>query len=198
MKKFYLLFFITIFLTSCLTTRSFNSSDACDIFKSNPQWRIITENTKNKWGVPVTLQLAFIKQESSFKKNAKPPRKKLFGIIPSKRASSAHGYSQALNGTWEDYKKSTGNTGANRKKFRDASDFIGWYIDGSYRLLKLPKTDVFNHYLAYHEGRGGFQKKTYNKKKWLLEVAKKVEGQAIGYTRQIKLCKLSKNKNSVL
>ena len=62
----------------------------------------------------------------------------------------------------------------------------------------MPKNDVLNHYLAYHEGRGGFQKKTYNKKKWLLNVAKKVQNQAAIYTKQIKSCKLSKNKNSVL
>ncbi len=185
-------------LASCVTTRQINTSDACDIFKGYPQWRIITENTKAKWGVPVTLQLAFIKQESSFKKNAKPPRSKLLGIIPSKRISSAYGYSQALDGTWDDYRSSTGNTSASRKNFRDASDFIGWYVDGSHRLLKLPKTDTFNHYLAYHEGRGGFQKKTFNSKKWLLNVAKKVEKQAISYTKQIKLCNFSKNKNSVL
>ena len=198
MKKIHIIFFIFLLISSCVTSRNINISDACDIFKSNPQWRIITENTKDKWGVPVTLQLAFIKQESSFKKNAKPPRNKLFGVIPSKRASSAYGYSQALDGTWEDYKKSTGRISASRKNFRDASDFIGWYIDGSYRLLKLPKTDVYNHYLAYHEGRSGFQKKTYNNKKWLLNVAKKVKNQAISYTKQINSCKLSKNKLSVL
>ncbi len=105
MKKIHLIFFIFLLISSCVTSRNINISDACDIFKSNPQWRIITENTKDKWGVPVTLQLAFIKQESSFQKNAKPPRNKLFGVIPSKRASSAYGYSQALDGTWDDYKK---------------------------------------------------------------------------------------------
>ncbi|MDB4233776.1 hypothetical protein N9852_01005 [Alphaproteobacteria bacterium] len=198
MKKTYIIAVIFLLLTSCVTTRQINTSDACDIFKAYPQWLIITEKTKEKWGVPVTLQLAFIKQESSFQKNAKPPRNKLLGVIPGKRMSSAYGYSQALDGTWEDYKSSTGNYGASRKNFRDASDFIGWYVDGSHRLLKLPKNDVLNHYLAYHEGRGGFQKKTYNNKKWLLNVAKKVQNQAAIFSKQIKSCKLSKNKNSVL
>ena len=81
---------------------------------------------------------------------------------------------------------------ADRKNFEDASDFIGWYIDGSYRLLKLNKSDVYNHYLAYHEGRGGYQKKSFNKKKWLLEVAKKVERQAKEYSSQIKKCNFHK------
>ena len=198
MKYFIYLLFAIIFINSCVTTRSFDSSNICSIFKSNPQWKIITENTKKKWGTPVSLQLAFIKQESSFEKNAKPSRKKFLGVIPSKRISTAYGYSQALDGTWNDYKISTGNSDANRKNFKDASDFIGWYVDGTYKLLKIQKTDIYNNYLAYHEGRGGYQKKTFNKKKWLLTVAKKVEKQAILYSNQIKNCKFSNKKNSVL
>jgi hypothetical protein len=171
----------------------FNTSNICDIFKTNPKWKSYTESTKEKWGVPVSLQLSFIKHESSFQRTARPPRKKVLGIIPGLRASSAYGYSQALDGTWEEYKKATGNSKADRKNFEDASDFIGWYIEGSYRLLKLDKSDVYNHYLAYHEGRGGYQKKSFNKKKWLLEVAKKVERQAKEYSSQIKKCNFHKN-----
>ena len=197
MKRLLYFFLTVVILNSCVTSRSFNSNDLCSIFKSNPQWKSITEKTKQKWGVPVTLQLAFIKQESSFKKNAKPPRGKLLGIIPGKRASSAYGYSQALDGTWEDYKKSSGNLLASRKDFKDASDFIGWYVDGSHRLLKIKKNDVYSQYLAYHEGRSGYKSKTYNKKKWLLDVSKKVESQAILYTKQLKNCKILKRKNSV-
>lgn len=191
MIKFLLIFFL--FLAGCVTDRSFNQSNICDIFKTKPKWKLYTENTKEKWGVPVSLQLSFIKQESSFQRTARPPRKKVLGFIPGLRASSAYGYSQALDGTWEEYKISTGNSNADRKNFEDASDFIGWYIDGSYRLLKLNKSDVYNHYLAYHEGRGGYQKKSFNKKKWLLDVAKKVERQAKEYSSQIKKCNFHKN-----
>jgi len=187
------LLILSLFLASCVTDRSFNTSNICDIFKTNPKWKSYTESTKEKWGVPVSLQLSFIKHESSFQRTARPPRKKVLGIIPGLRASSAYGYSQALDGTWEEYKKATGNSKADRKNFEDASDFIGWYIEGSYRLLKLDKSDVYNHYLAYHEGRGGYQKKSFNKKKWLLEVAKKVERQAKEYSSQIKKCNFHKN-----
>ena len=186
MIKYFLI--LSLFLASCVTDRSFNTSNICDIFKTNPKWKSYTESTKEKWGVPVSLQLSFIKHESSFQRTARPPRKKVLGIIPGLRASSAYGYSQALDGTWEEYKKAIGNSKADRKNFEDASDFIGWYIEGSYRLLKLDKSDVYNHYLAYHEGRGGYQKKSFNKKKWLLEVAKKVERQAKEYSSQIKKC----------
>jgi len=182
-----------IILSSCVTDRNFNQSNLCDIFQTNPQWKSYAEKTKDKWGVPVSLQLSFIKQESSFNRTARPPRQKVLGLIPGLRPSSAYGYSQALDGTWEEYKQSTGNYNADRKNFADASDFIGWYVDGSYRLLKIEKTDVYNHYLAYHEGKGGFQKKSYNKKKWLLDVAKKVENQAKEYSDQIKKCNFHKN-----
>lgn len=191
MIKYFLI--LSLILASCVTDRSFNTSNICDIFKTNPKWKSYTESTKEKWGVPVSLQLSFIKHESSFQRTARPPRKKVLGIIPGLRASSAYGYSQALDGTWEEYKKATGNSKADRKNFEDASDFIGWYIEGSYRLLKLDKSDVYNHYLAYHEGRGGYQKKSFNKKKWLLEVAKKVERQAKEYSSQIKKCNFHKN-----
>jgi len=191
MKKFLMLFLII--LSGCVTDRNFNQSNLCDIFQTNPQWKSYTEKTKDKWGVPVSLQLSFIKQESSFNRTARPPRQKVLGLIPGLRPSSAYGYSQALDGTWEEYKQSTGNYNADRKNFADASDFIGWYVDGSYRLLKIEKTDVYNHYLAYHEGKGGFQKKSYNKKKWLLDVAKKVENQAKEYSDQIKKCNFHKN-----
>ena len=93
MRKTFIISVISLLLTSCVTTRQINTSDACDIFKAYPQWLIITEKTKEKWGVPVTLQLAFIKQESSFQKNAKPPRNKLLGVIPGKRMSSAYAVS---------------------------------------------------------------------------------------------------------
>ena len=191
MKKFLMLFLII--LSGCVTDRNFNQSNLCDIFQTNPQWKSYAEKTKDKWGVPVSLQLSFIKQESSFNRTARPPRQKVLGLIPGLRPSSAYGYSQALDGTWEEYKQSTGNYNADRKKFADASDFIGWYVDGSYRLLKIEKTDVYNHYLAYHEGKGGFQKKSYNKKKWLLDVAKKVENQAKEYSDEIKKCNFHKN-----
>jgi len=191
MKKFIMLFLII--LSGCVTDRNFNQSNLCNIFQTNPQWKSYAEKTKDKWGVPVSLQLSFIKQESSFNRTARPPRQKVLGLIPGLRPSSAYGYSQALDGTWEEYKQSTGNYNADRKNFADASDFIGWYVDGSYRLLKIEKTDVYNHYLAYHEGKGGFQKKSYNKKKWLLDVAKKVENQAKEYSDQIKKCNFHKN-----
>ena len=64
---------------------------------------------------------------------AKPPRQKIFKVIPFKRPSSSFGYSQAVKGTWEQYKE-TGNKLATRARFKDSVDFIGWYTNKSSRL----------------------------------------------------------------
>ena len=108
MRKIYI-FLLLLIISGCVTNRQFNTSDVCDIFKTNPNWKAITEKTKAKWDVPVSLQLSFIKQESSFDRTARPPRQKILGFIPGLRASSAYGYSQALDGTWEEYISSTKN-----------------------------------------------------------------------------------------
>ena len=89
MRKFF--FALAIILSGCVTDRNFNQSNVCDIFKTNPQWKSYAEKTKEKWGVPVSLQLSFIKQESSFNRTARPPRQKVLGFIPGLRPSSAYG-----------------------------------------------------------------------------------------------------------
>ena len=74
----------------------------------------------------------------------------------SGRLSSAFGYAQVIDSTWEWYKDSTNNRYASRTSFRDSTDFVGWYINQSNKKLKLRKNDVYNHYLAYHQGHQGF------------------------------------------
>ena len=59
MNKYILVIFL--FLTGCVTDRSFNTSNICDIFQNNPKWKSYTEDTKDKWGVSVSLQLSFMK-----------------------------------------------------------------------------------------------------------------------------------------
>lgn len=124
--------------------------------------------------MPVHVPMAMMYQESSFKHNAKPPRTRLFGIIPWKRPSSAYGYAQALDGTWEEYKRTAGNMLSSRSNFGDAIDFMGWYIDRAHRQNKISKWDAYNQYLAYHDGIAGWRRKTYTKKPWLMSVARTV------------------------
>ena len=116
-------------------------------------------------------------------KRAKPEREKLFGFVPWSRPSSAVGYSQALKETWADYKDETGNTRANRKNFNDSADFIGWYASKGY-YQGFDQTDARSLYLAYHEGYGGFKKKSYRQKQWLINVADRVQARSTKYQKQ--------------
>ena len=127
--------------------------------------------------------ISFVYQESSFKSDARPEREKILGVIPWFRPSTAVGYSQALTKTWDDYKDETGNTRANRKNFSDSADFIGWYASKGY-YQGFEKTDARSLYLAYHEGYGGFEKKSYRKKQWLIKVADRVQARSSKYQKQ--------------
>ena len=71
-----------------------------------------------KWGAPIHLQLAFVKKESDFNWLAKPPRTKLFKVIPFKRPSSSFGYSQGLKEPGNNIRE-TNNTLATRARFKD-------------------------------------------------------------------------------
>ena len=145
-------------------------------------------------GTPIALQLAIINQESSFSQFAKPERKKILGIFPGSRPSTAFGYAQVTNPTWEWYKTKTGNNNASRANFSDVTDFIGWYTTQSKNIVGISKNDFYNQYLAYHEGQGGWKKESYLDKLWLIEVAKTVERNAKMYNNQLKDCESSLNK----
>jgi len=140
--------------------------------------------------------LAIIKMESDFDWLAKPPRSKIFKVIPYKRPSSSFGYSQAVKGTWEQYKKETGNRLATRARFKDSVDFIGWYTNKTETILKISKKDAFNQYLAYHEGWGNY--KHYKKNKKVIKLANKVEKQSNIYKKQLSKCRTSLDKNKYI
>ena len=125
-------FFVILFLfTSACSSIPKNTTDGCSIFSERYFWYKHVKKTEKKWGTPVHLQLAFIKMESDFDWLAKPPRHKLFKVIPYKRPSSSFGYSQAVKGTWEQYKKENEKPLATRTRFKDSVDFIGWYTNKS-------------------------------------------------------------------
>tara|TARA_B110000008_G_C16584864_1_gene409884 strand:- start:9 stop:422 length:414 start_codon:yes stop_codon:yes gene_type:complete len=134
--------------------------------------------------------------ESDFDWLAKPQRKKIFKIIPYKRPSSSFGYSQAVKGTWEQYKKETGNKFATRARYKDSVDFIGWYTDKTESILKISKKDAFKQYLAYHEGWGAY--KNYKKNQKVIILAKKVKIQSDKYKSQLLKCQKRLNKNKYI
>ena len=190
-----LLIFIFLLISACSSIPK-NTSDSCSIFNERYLWYKYTKKTEQKWGTPIYIQLAIIKMESDFDWLAKPPRQKLFKIIPFKRPSSSFGYSQAVKGTWEQYKNETGNKLATRTRFKDSVDFIGWYTDKTESLLKISKKDAFRQYLAYHEGWGGY--KNYKNNQKVIVLAKKVEKQSNKYKAQLQDCQKRLNKNKYI
>ena len=191
----FLTFFFLLILSSCSSIPK-NTSDGCSIFFEKYLWYKHAKTTEKKWGTPIHLQLAIIKMESDFNWLAKPRRKKIFKIIPYKRLSSSLGYSQAVKGTWRQYKNETGNKLAVRTRFKDSVDFIGWYTNKTEKLLKISKGDVFKQYIAYHEGWGNY--KNYKKNQKVIILAKKVKTYSERYKGQLKKCSKSLNKKKYL
>ena len=183
-----LILFIIFFLSACSSIPK-NASNSCSIFEEKYLWYKHAKKTEKKWGTPVYLQLAIIKMESSFDRFAKPPRQKLFKVVPYKRPSSSFGYSQAVKGTWKQYKDETGNKYATRARFKDSVDFIGWYTNKTEKILKVSKKDAFKQYIAYHEGWGNY--KNYKSNKKVINLAKRVEKQSNIYKQQLSECKNS-------
>ena len=177
-----LILIIIFFLSACSSIPK-NTANSCAIFNERYSWYKHAKNTEKKWGTPVYLQLAIIKMESSFDWLAKPPRKKLFKIVPFKRPSSSFGYSQAVKGTWSQYKDETGNKYATRVRFKDSVDFIGWYTSKTEKILKVSKEDAFKQYIAYHEGWGNY--KNYKSNKKVISLANRVEQQSNIYKKQL-------------
>ena len=187
---------IFLFLISACSSIPSNTSDSCSIFNERYLWYKHAKKSEQKWGTPIYLQLAIIKMESGFDWLAKPPRQKLFKIVPYKRPSSSFGYSQAVKGTWKQYKTETGNKIATRTRFKDSVDFIGWYTSKTEKILKVSKQDAFKQYIAYHEGWGNY--KNYKNNKKVIDLAKKVERQASIYKKQLSDCKNSLSTNKYI
>lgn len=181
-------------VVSCSSSPPENMANSCEIFEEKDDWYPAARDSYKKWGVPVQVQLAIIYQESRFVHDAKPPRRKLLWVIPWTRLSSAYGYGQIKDSTWEWYLKSTGRHFADRDDFDDVVDFIGWYGNMSHRVLGISKFDAYSQYLAYHEGQGGFKRGSYKNKKWLIKVARQVDARARRYGAQLKRCEDSLDK----
>ena len=170
------------------TTPPKEIDNICSILAEKPDWTHELAKVKKKYGVPHHVVLAIMYQESRFIHDARPIAKGLKGIFDTPFASSAYGYSQALEMTWAHYQRATGRSGAKRDDFGDAVDFMGWYINESNRTLSLSKWDAEVQYLAYHEGFGGYKKKSYKKKKWLMKTAKSVKDRSDAYWGQFQSC----------
>ncbi|MFT6834693.1 MAG: hypothetical protein ACJA0H_000725 [Francisellaceae bacterium] len=179
-----------LFLSGCATSPPNNINNACSIVQQYPSWYYDAEKSYKKWGVPVNTQLAIIYKESSFKADVKPPRKKLLGFIPWSHITTASGYSQAVDGTWDMYKKATGNSGASRSSFEDSVDFIGWYGNYISKRTGVSKSDTYMIYMAYYLGPGAVRSGSYKRNKMAKEVSGVAQKWANKYASQLKTCKI--------
>ncbi|MFD1912692.1 lytic transglycosylase [Halodurantibacterium flavum] len=193
MGKFLRAGVIVLLLASCGGGGNYSAprdlENACSIVQERPRYLAAMRASERKWGVPVHVQMATIHQESRFVGDARTPVRWALGVIPMGRQSSAYGYAQALDGTWEEYQRETGNRRARREDIRDATDFMGWYMNKTRQRNGIPLTDARNQYLAYHEGHGGYSRGSYNSKPWLLTVSNNVAARADRYQQQLVACR---------
>jgi hypothetical protein len=187
-RAFVAVFLGALLVSGCATSPPRNPSNLCDIFREKDDWYSGVRASEARWDVPIPIQMAIIRHESAFVADARPPRT-WFLFIPTGRVSSAYGYSQALDGTWERYLRMTGRWTASRDDFEDASDFVGWYVWQTSRELGIPTDDAYRQYLAYHEGPSGYAKGSYRQKTWLVDVAKNVARTARRYDGQLAGCR---------
>jgi hypothetical protein len=167
-------------------------NDLCAVFDQKAgwfeDWKQAAEQTQRKRGVPVPVLMATLRKESGFQHDAKPPRTMLLGFIPWKRVSTAYGYSQALDGTWQQYQRETGNKSADRTNFADAVDFVGWYHAKTAKAFGVERNDTYNLYLAYYFGWSGYQRGDWKEKPGLQQYARETEQTARDYATQLRTC----------
>ncbi len=191
LSKIVAVFALVLALSACASAPS-HINNVCRVFDQKngwfENWRTAAEKSERKYGVPVPVLMATLRKESGFQHNAKPPRRLLFGFIPWKRVSSAYGYSQALDGTWTQYQKETGNGSAKRNNFADAVDFVGWYHSKTADRFGVSRTDAYNLYLAYYFGWSGYGRGDWAQKPGLQRYARETEKMAREYEQQLQEC----------
>lgn len=176
-------------ISGCATSPPSRPEDLCEIFEEKDDWYEAADESRDRWGVPIPVMMSIIYQESGFRGNAKAPYARFLGFIPMPyRVSSAEGYSQALDGTWDVYQDEAGSFLSSRGDFEDSVDFVGWYCARSNEKNGIDKADGYNLYLAYHEGWGGYSRGTYRRKDWLINTARKVDDRAKRYQQQLSRC----------
>ncbi len=188
---------IFFFIVSCSSIPKY-PNNACKIFGERYLWYKHVKKSSQKYDVPVHIILAFVNKESGFNRWAKPKRTKLFKVVPYKRLSSSLGYSQAIKKTWELYKTETDNPLALRTRFKDSVMFIGWYINKTNKINKIPRNDSYRQYLNYYLGWGDYANKVYKVDKKSVIFAKSVEKQSKIYKSQLRECQKSLDRNKYI
>lgn len=176
---------------STRSTKTSNIENACSILRENPDWFRAAVRTDLVYGVPIHTQLAFVRHESQFVKDARPLNKNKKTMAHKKYASTAYGFSQALNGTWEQFKSEMKDNRLDRTNFGHSLEFIGWYNSKNIKSGLVRANNVSHLYLAYHEGPSGYKNKSYRKKPWLINYSKAVSETSEKYRKQLSACNLT-------
>jgi hypothetical protein len=183
-----LTFTLTFIVAGCATRPPDNPDNLCEIFREKPDWYRHARRAADNWGTPIGVTMAIMRQESTFVHDARPPRRWILGFIPWFRPSSAYGYAQVKDDTWDWYREKASNRFANRSHFADAVDFIAWYGFITQQINQVSPTDAQRLYLNYHEGHGGYRRGSYRGKAWLEDVARRVSRNAEQYRSQLASC----------
>ena len=187
--KLWLLLAAAALLVGCASSPPSKPHNLCAIFKEKPAWHRAASKASRRWDTPVSVMMAIMFQESAFRHNARPPRR-WFLFVPLPRRSSAYGYPQAQDGTWNEYSQQAGSWLSSRSDFADSIDFIGWYMDKTHKRNKVATSQADLHYFAYHEGWTGYRRGSYKKKTWLKAVAARVLRRSQTYQKQLDQCRL--------
>ena len=195
LRKIACLSLLVLLLAACASSPPESVADICEIFEDRRGWYNAAKSAEQRWGIPVSINMAFIYQESSFQSRAKPARNKFLWVFPGRRPSSAYGYAQALDETWQEYEQKSGNSRASRRNFSDAIDFVAWYNANSTRISNISNNNAMHLYYAYHEGNGGYQRATYSDKQWLVGIAARVQANSNRFAGQLDGCRRELDKN---
>jgi hypothetical protein len=173
-------------------SRSADTDDVCALLVQHPEWRAPLQQASTEWGITPSVLMAIMRHESNFAADARPYKRWLFDLLPTdQRLSSAYGYAQALDTTWAEYQSLHKRPEAQRNRFADAIDFMGWYLQRAVRALDLSPDDARALYLAYHQGLTGYREARYEGKRLLLDAADRVAQTANEYAAQWPHCAAS-------
>lgn len=180
-------------LGGCATTPT-NIDNVCAVFDQNGgwfnNWYDEASEVQQEYGVPVPVLMATLYKESGFQADAKPPFDYILWVIPWGRISSAYGYPQALDSTWEWYQRSTGRSGADRDDFDDAVQFVGWYYRQSHERNGIALNDAYHLYITYYMGHGGYASGAWRNNSHVKRLARDTAHMASRYAAQMRACGL--------
>lgn len=183
---------LALMLAACASPPK-NINNVCAVFEQRDgwmdNWHRAAKAAEARHGIPVHVLMATVRQESGFRHNARPKRKWYLGFIPGPRPSSAYGFSQALNGTWDQYQRETGNRGS-RTSFANAVDFVGWYHARTVARFGVAPHDTFNLYLAYYHGWTGYNRGDWRRNQGIQNYARQTAQRAETYAAQMQTCGL--------